>query len=181
MVRRRTSSGHSKGRTAKVELDRYLRYGRIVHQLGHNERMYAVFALLIDDAVVLVLSIQPTTRRPKDHPRLVRQITSKHQSRLGNRLSGRQQGKLREPVIKGYLLAVKMRGFIIFADLSAYLDRQPVYVTNVQLTDTTAAIFHRIKRSGHIVTQRIDRARPCDDNAAGHSRLSQLSICPRPQ
>ena len=136
----------------------------LFHQLRHDEGMDPVLAVLIDRAIVFVLGRQPTARRAKHHAGPVRQIAGKRQPGLAKRFTRGDQGELREPVIKRDLLAVEQRLGVVVPDLPADLDRQPVDIANIQRTDGTAPLAHRRIGLGHVMSQRVDRARTGDDH-----------------
>ena len=137
----------------QVPFHRDMAGGGIVHQLGHDEGMHPVLALFIDGAVILVPGVHAAARRAQNDAGLRGQFALERQARLANRLFRRQQGELREPVVKRDLLAVEMRLGVIVADLPADLDRQPVDIADIQRADAAAALAHRLERRRSAVRQ----------------------------
>ena len=124
--------------------------------------MYPVLARLIDRTVILILRIQTATRGPQHNARVVCQFASKGQTGLTDRFAGGQQCKLREPIIKGNLLAVEMVGFVIAFDLPPDLDRQPRHILDLKRPNPAAPFLHGGKGGRHISPQWVDRARSGD-------------------
>ena len=142
VVRGRTGGGDGKAGPLEVQFHRQMAGSGVVHQLGHDERMDAVFAVLVNGAVVLIQRLHPATRSAKNNARRRGQITGEPDARLRDRLARGQEGKLGEPVIQGDLLAVEMILGGIVLNLPADLDRQPVDVANVELPDATTPFAH---------------------------------------
>ena len=72
VVRRGAGRGDGVARALQVPRHRDVAGGGVVHQPRHDEGMNAVLPLLVDEAVVLVLGLQPAARGAEDHARRAR-------------------------------------------------------------------------------------------------------------
>ena len=133
MVGTGTSGGDAEAWAFQVEFHRQMTCGCIVHQLWHHKGMHPVLALFINSAVIVIPSVDAATRRAKHNASVIAQPAIKIQTRLRNGLTGRQQSKLGELVIKNNLLTVEIRFGIPVVNLPADLDRQSVAVTDIKV------------------------------------------------
>ena len=77
-----TGGGHGKDWPLEVELHRHMAGGGVVHQLGHDEGMHAVLALLVDGAVIVIPGGHPAAGGAQHHARSRGQLAREVQPRL---------------------------------------------------------------------------------------------------
>ncbi len=141
--------------------------------------MDAVLALFVDDAVILVLGVQPAARRAQHDAGPGREFARERQAGLRHRLACRDQGELGEPVIKRDLLAVEMIVLVVAAYLRADLHRQAIHVTDVEWTDGTTPLAECLQSCRDVRSQGVDGARPGDRHAAAPRRMTLVRFAGR--
>src|SRR5210317_2040877 len=149
--------------------------GGIVHQFRHHKGMDAVLALFINGSILFIPCADPPACGAQHNARGRGQFARKHQTRLINRLFGRQQRKLGKAVVEGQLLPVEYGFWFKIMDLATDFDRQTIHIAKFQFTDATVPSLHCSQRLGHILPKGIDRAGPRDNNPVQDCSATRVS------
>ena len=180
MSRRCACAGDTERRPGNAVRHRYLAGGRIQHELGNGMRVYPSLLPSIESPVALVLRHLSARSASHDRCRSCRIPVIYFEFRVGNRLSGCNQGKLRKTIEGRKVTLVEIESRIKIPDLRRNIDIDSIGTDRRYRSDRAPTQTKSFPKRHYIVSKRRNHATSRYDDTT-HRRITRpRSVCPPP-